>query len=43
MRLSNKLPLGWKWVKLGEIAEKPQYGYTESASSVQVGPKFLRI
>jgi len=43
MRLSNKLPQGWKWVKLAEIAEKPQYGYTESAFSVPIGPKFLRI
>jgi type I restriction enzyme S subunit len=39
----TKLPEDWKWVKLGEIAEEPQYGYTESASSVPIGPKFLRI
>ncbi|MHA2616648.1 MAG: restriction endonuclease subunit S [bacterium JZ-2024 1] len=38
-----KLPEGWRWVRLGEIAEKPQYGYTSSAFSEPIGPKFLRI
>ncbi len=37
-----ELPEGWKWVRLGNIA-KTQYGYTESATSENVGPKFLRI
>ena len=37
-----ELPKGWKWVRLGNIA-KTQYGYTESATSENVGPKFLRI
>ena len=38
-----KLPEGWKWVKLGEVAEKVQYGYTEKATNEKIGPKFLRI
>ena len=37
------LPNGWRWVRLGEVCEKPQYGYTASADSNRVGPKFLRI
>jgi type I restriction enzyme S subunit len=38
-----KLPEGWRWVRLGEVALKPQYGYTTSAVTEAVGPKFLRI
>ena len=38
-----KLPQGWKWVKLGEVWLKPQYGFTASAVNQSVGPKFLRI
>jgi len=38
-----KLPKGWRWVKLGEVCSKPQYGLTQSASTTPVGPKFLRI
>ncbi|RLB03624.1 MAG: restriction endonuclease, partial [Deltaproteobacteria bacterium] len=34
---------GWRWVRLGEVCEKPQYGYTASAENEPVGPKFLRI
>jgi len=37
------LPEGWKLVIVKEIAEKIQYGYTESSSMEQIGPKFLRI
>jgi type I restriction enzyme, S subunit len=33
----------WKTYKLGEICTDISYGYTESASSEIVGPKFLRI
>ena len=32
----------WKNMKLGDVA-KTQYGYTESATIEEVGPKFLRI
>jgi type I restriction enzyme S subunit len=38
-----KLPEDWKWVKLKEISESIQYGYTESSSKDVIGPKFLRI
>lgn len=38
-----KLPKGWRWVRLGDVCSKPQYGLTQSASTTPVGPKFLRI
>ncbi|MCX6713263.1 MAG: restriction endonuclease subunit S, partial [Candidatus Vogelbacteria bacterium] len=34
---------GWAEKKIEEVCEHPQYGYTESANSKLVGPKFLRI
>ena len=37
------IPAHWRVVRLGEVAEKPQYGYTTSATDQPVGPKFLRI
>ncbi|RJS80482.1 hypothetical protein CW713_07600 [Methanophagales archaeon] len=40
---NSALPEGWRWVRLGDMCEKPQYGYTASAESKPVGPKFLRI
>ena len=33
----------WKEIKLGDISTNISYGYTESANSKPVGPKFLRI
>ncbi len=39
----SKLPKDWKWVKLKDIADNIQYGFTESSSKEKVGPKFLRI
>jgi len=39
----TQLPNGWRWVRLGEVCSKPQYGLTQSASTTPVGPKFLRI
>lgn len=33
----------WKHTTLGDISLRKQYGYTESASQDEVGPKFLRI
>jgi len=39
----GEIPEHWEVVRLGEVAEKPQYGYTASASDHPVGPKFLRI
>ena len=37
------IPEGWEVRSLGDITEKSQYGYTESAQDEPVGPKFLRI
>ncbi|MBK9123590.1 MAG: restriction endonuclease subunit S [Chloroflexi bacterium] len=37
------IPRGWRVGTLGEVSEKPQYGYTASASDSPIGPKFLRI
>ncbi len=34
---------GWIVKTVGELCEKPQYGYTASAATEQIGPKFLRI
>jgi type I restriction enzyme S subunit len=42
-RPGSQLPEGWRWVRLGDVAYKPQYGYTASAISEPVGPKFIRI
>lgn len=39
----GEIPAHWEVVLLKDIAQKPQYGYTESASEQPVGPKFLRI
>ena len=39
----GEIPSGWEVATLGDICHKPQYGYTQSARSEQVGPKFLRI
>jgi len=37
------LPSHWRVVRLGEVAEKPQYGFTAAAQRDPVGPKMLRI
>lgn len=39
----GEIPKHWQVLRLKEISEKPMYGYTESATSEKVGPKFLRI
>ena len=39
----GEVPEGWEVKGLGDICQKPQYGYTTSASDEDVGPKFLRI
>ena len=38
----ENLPEGWKLGTLGDFCET-QYGYTETATSEPIGPKFLRI
>ena len=37
------IPEGWDVCELGDLCHKAQYGYTASATSQPVGPKFLRI
>lgn len=37
------LPEGWLRKPVRELCGKPQYGYTASANTEKVGPKFLRI
>lgn len=37
------VPEGWEVRNLGDLIEKPDYGFTASASINKVGPKFLRI
>ncbi|MEN3039506.1 MAG: restriction endonuclease subunit S [Candidatus Kryptonium sp.] len=37
------LPQDWQLVRLGEVCEKPQYGYTTNAINNSTGVKFLRI
>jgi type I restriction enzyme S subunit len=39
----GEMPEHWEVVRLRDVAEKPQYGYTQSANEEPVGPKFLRI
>ncbi|HAT72858.1 MAG TPA: restriction endonuclease subunit S [Elusimicrobia bacterium] len=40
---TGKPKSGWEEYKLGELCCNISYGYTESASSEPIGPKFLRI
>jgi type I restriction enzyme S subunit len=37
------LPSKWEWVRLGTISADIQYGYTASADSTKMVPKFVRI
>jgi len=39
----GEIPEGWGVGTLGKLSDKPQYGYTASATEEPVGPKFLRI
>ena len=39
----GEIPEGWEVQTLGELCDKPQYGYTQSAKDEPIGPKFLRI
>jgi len=43
MSVENNIPEHWQIVKLKSITENIQYGYTESSSKENIGPKFLRI
>jgi type I restriction enzyme, S subunit len=39
----GEIPEGWEVKQLSDICDKPQYGYTASASDEPLGPRFLRI
>ena len=39
----GEIPEGWVVRTLGDVCYKPQYGFTASAQSQPVGPRFLRI
>jgi type I restriction enzyme S subunit len=39
----GEMPEHWQVVQLGNVCEKPQYGYTATAVDSPRGPKFLRI
>ncbi|OEZ31890.1 restriction endonuclease subunit S [Variovorax boronicumulans] len=38
-----ELPVGWAWVRVGQVASRVQYGVTASADHTQETPKFVRI
>ncbi|MEP7337978.1 MAG: restriction endonuclease subunit S [Acidobacteriota bacterium] len=42
-RIVDGVPEGWERKTLAEVCESVSYGYTASAQSEEVGPKFLRI
>ena len=42
-KLPFEIPETWEWVKVKDLAEKIEYGYTASASAHEVGPHMLRI
>ena len=39
----RRLPEGWQWVKLGDVCDTINYGYTASADFSITEPRFLRI
>lgn len=41
--MSDSLPPGWIKISLGDLLDRLQYGYTASASTTAIGPRFLRI
>lgn len=41
--MSHEPPRSWRRLRLGDVCEKPQYGYTASANPAAPGPRFLRI
>jgi type I restriction enzyme S subunit len=42
-RVNNGVPKGWHRSSLAQLCDSIDYGYTASAESSEVGPKFLRI
>ena len=43
VRVVGGVPDGWARKTLGELADSVSYGFTASATSERIGPKFLRI
>ncbi len=41
--INDSLPDGWRWARLGDVCEKPQYGYTAPSTQQNTGTKYLRI
>jgi type I restriction enzyme M protein len=41
--IDPQLPPGWTSGVLGDYIERPEYGHTASATSQEIGPRFLRI
>lgn len=39
----RQLPDGWQWVKLGDVCNRLDYGFTASADFALTKPRFLRI
>lgn len=39
----GEIPIDWESVRVNDVCEKPEYGYTESAAEKPIGPRFLRI
>ena len=37
------MPESWEAARVGKYCQKPEYGFTESAITDEIGPKFLRI
>ncbi|MBR1859764.1 MAG: restriction endonuclease subunit S [Selenomonadaceae bacterium] len=38
-----KIPDNWRWIRLKEVCDGFQYGYTEKATFEKIGPNFIRI
>ncbi|MFO0802649.1 MAG: restriction endonuclease subunit S [Gemmataceae bacterium] len=41
--MTEELPDGWVWTKLGEVVDRLQYGFTAKAIESKNGTRFLRI
>lgn len=39
----GELPEGWRWVKMGEVIEKPKYGTSKKCDYINSGKAVLRI
>jgi len=39
----GQIPTGWRTGTLGELCQRPEYGFMASANNEPVGPRFLRI